>query len=675
MNELKNSNAPLIPPEQNLPEFTIKVIILSIILAVLLGASNAYLALKVGNTVAASIPAAVISLAIFRLFKRSNVLENNLVQTAASAGEGLAAAVTFILPALLILNFWTSFNFVQTVVITMTGGILGVVFSVPLRKTLLGLKALTFPEGTAIGNVLKASASAGTRIKDLLLGGLAGGLLTFAQTGLQIISSYFPLWSKVDNTLFGITLGFDPVLIGAGYIIGIVASVAMFVGLIIVWIFGVPLLCHYYGMPAGSDNYDRVMSLWSHHIRYIGVGTMMVAGVWTLLGLIKPIVKALIAARTSVKNLEYKTQVIRTERDLPLRLLFSIGSLILILVFFIVLYALKNGGLHLPLEMVLGLSGISVLAVLVLGFLSALICGYLVGLIGSTNTPLSGILIINVLILSLIFFPLLRLHADLSVHFNQQMAIAIVILIATMIGTAAVITNENIQDLKAGQMVGATPWKQQTMMMIGVIVSSIAIAPVLQLLFHAYGIGGVFPHPGMNPAQMLPAPQAGLMAALASGVIAHNLPWDMLLIGMIIAVFGIIIDEIVKRRGHRLPVLAIGLGIYLPPEIILPSVFGGFIHYLTSKRLKKNLQKVPSNIQKTTEAAIREKSTLLACGLVAGASLMGVFLAIPFVIKGSADALKIVSDNFIPIANILGLVITLGLGFWLYRAGSKVTKP
>lgn len=668
------SSQPLIPPEKNLPEFTFKVIALAIVLAVLLGASNAYLALKVGNTVAASIPAAVISLAIFRLFRNSNVLENNLVQTAASAGEGLAAAITFILPALIIIKFWPNFKFWQTVIITMTGGILGVLFSVPLRKTLLDLKGLPFPEGTAIGNVLKASTTAGSKIKTLIMGGAAGAAVAFSQTGLEVVSTYMPLWGRFNNVLFGTTLGFDSVLIGAGYIIGITATLAMFSGLIIVWLFGMPVLSHIYGIPA-ANNYDSVMTLWSQHIRFIGVGTMLVAGLWTLITLSKFVGNALLAAKKYLRSTKtVKTKVVRTEKDMPLSVVFWVGLICLVISFFILLYAVNTGGLALPFSTAIIISLIGALAILVLGLLSVLICGYIVGLIGSSNAPLSGIVIINVLILSLIIFPIIRWHADLSVHFNQQAAVAIVIITATMISVIGAITLENIQDLKAGRMVGATPWKQQTMMVIGVVVSAIAITPVLQLLFNAYGIGGVYPHSGMNPAQMLPAPQAGLMAALASGVIGHNLPWNMLITGMIIALVGIVIDETAKRYGYRLPVLAVGLGIYLPPEIILPTVFGGFTHYLVTRALAARTQKMSTAKREAIYAENGENSTLLACGLVAGSSLVGVILAIPFVIKGNSDALKIVSDSFTPIANILGLIITVALCIWLFRSGTRIKK-
>lgn len=675
-NELLNfdDDAPLISPETQLPEITLKAIITSILLAIILGAANAYLALKVGNTVAASIPAAVISMGIFRLFRKSNILENNLVQTAASAGEGLACATTFILPSLIISKYWAHFNFWQTTMLVMFGGILGVLFSVPLRPVLLNLKGLSFPEGTAIGNVLKASARGTAEMKNLLMGGAAGGFVAICQTGFQVVASYLSLWFRGGNAFWGISLGFDPVLLGAGYIIGITASSAMFVGTILCWVIGVPILTWIYGMPTTGSSYDGVMNLWDQHIRYIGVGTMIVAGLWTMITLLKPMLNGLEIAFSGMRKMRdaNAVKVIRTEKDMPIQYVLLGVLLILLLAWILIWHSINSSGLALSGIMIFGLSLISVITVLVFGFLSALICGYLVGLIGSTNTPLSGILIINVLLLSLIIFPLLRSQIDLSVHANQQSAIAMVIFIATMIGCAAVITNENIQDLKAGRMVGATPWKQQLMILIGVIVSAFVIAPVLELLFQAYGMGGVFPHPGMSPAQMLPAPQAGLMAALAQGVIGHNLPWNMLVVGGIIAIGCIIVDEILKPRGYRLPVLAVGLGIYLPPDVITPTVIGGIVSYFAARHLRASIKNKPEEERKTVYRETHERGILLACGLVAGSALMGVILAIPFVIKGNSDVLKLVGDKFMPVANILGVVSTVWLCYWLFRSTTKI---
>lgn len=667
--ELDNS-APLISPETRLPEITLKAVILAIILTVILGAANAYLALKVGNTVAASIPAAVIAMAIFRFFKKSNVLETNLVQTAASAGEGLASIITYVLPALVIIHYWLGFPYWKTMIIIILGGSLGVFFSIPLRRVLLGLKALPFPEGTAIGNVLKASAKRAD-IRNLLRGGLGGGIVVLAQTGFRILADHLPLWFRSDNTLFGISLGFNPALLGAGYIIGPISGVTMFAGTFAGWIIGLPILSRIYGTPPGVTGTEgMVMYIWSHHIRYIGVGTMVVAGAWTLLTLLKPITQGILVSFRNFKITDtmHPPILLRTERDMPIKVVLTGIALVLLLTFFFITYLTNTSSLMFSTHVALTTAVISVFYILIMGFISAVIAGYIVGLVGSTNTPLSGIVIINVVLFSLILFPFLGLHVDLKPQANQQAAIAILVLILTIIGAAAVITNENIQDLKAGQMVGATPWKQQVMMLIGVIVAAFSIPPVLNLLYQAYGMGGVFPHPGMDPSQMLPAPQAGLIAALAQGAVGHNLPWSMMITGGIIALVGIGIDEFLKTKGKRLPVLAVGLGIYLPPMITTPVLIGGLINYFSNRNLQKRLQTLSTAERKNIIAAKQESSILLACGLVAGASLMGVILAIPFVLKGNSNVLSLVSANFTPIAIILGSAVMVALCVWMYRA-------
>ncbi len=673
--ELDN-DTPLIPPATILPEITFKACVLAIILAILLGAANAYLALKVGVTVAASIPAAVISMGIFRLFKKSNVLENNLVQTAASAGEGLAASVTFILPALIITKFWTGFNFWQTMLITMVGGIFGVMFSVPLRRVLLNLR-LPFPEGTAIGNILRVSAKGGAQVKNLIQGAITGAIVVFCQTGLQVIGGYYSLWFRAKNFLYGTTLGVDAALFGAGYIIGITPNVAMLIGLILAWFIGMPFLSIYYGIPANASSpYDAVMTLWDQHIRYIGVGTMLIAGVWTLVTLFKPVISALFLTKQSIEVIgDGKGNILRTEYDIPMKYVFATVAVLSIFAFCLIFYTIEHSGLSITTSKLVLISLVSVSGLLFFGFFSSMIIGYIVGLIGSTNSPVSGILIINILAMSLILVPLIKYGIDFHSEANRQAAMAIILFAVTMIGVAATITSENIQDLKAGRMVGATPWKQQLMMLIGVVVAAIAIAPVLQLLFEAYGMGGVYPHPGMNPQQMLPAPQAGLMAALTQGVIAHSLPTSMIVIGVLIGVFGIILDEILKTKGMRLAVLAIGLGIYLPPEITTPTILGGFTYFFAQRSLQKKLKAAPEAQQKSIRKNTYESSILFACGLVAGAALMGVILAIPFVLKGSSDALKIVPNSFTPIANLIGIFVAIFLLGWLYRKGSRIGTP
>ncbi|MDF2530242.1 MAG: Oligopeptide transporter [Gammaproteobacteria bacterium] len=658
----EDDKQPLIPASTFLPEFTVKAIILSLILAAVLAASNAYLALKLGQTISASIPASVLALGILRFFKNSNVLESNLAQTAASAGEGVAAAISFVLPAMILVHAWIGFPYWETTLVTMAGGLLGVLFSIPLRPILLNLPELSFPEGTAIGNVLKASTQGGAHMKYLAQGGLVGAAISFAQDGLQFISDNWQMWTFTRQSLFGIGIGFSPALIAAGYIVGVQVGLSLLVGIILGWIVVLPGLAIYYHVPHTGDAYDAVMDLWSNHLRFVGVGTMLVGGFFTLAELIRPIIKGF--ARSWKAMGHAKTLVggvPRTEKDMPTPyVLIGLGLLTLALLPLVGRYIYN---LHIfDANVQIALTTIfSVCYIFVIGFILATICGYFTGLIGSSNNPLSGILIIAVIILSLLYLVLFHGYtASQGTH-----VISVVILVITVIAAVASISNENIQDLKAGQMVGATPWKQQLMLALGVIVSALIIGPVLNLLFNAYGIAGVYPRPGMDPSQMLAAPQASLMAAVAQGVIMHKLEWNMIGLGGLVAIFTILVDRYLRTKNKRLPTLAVGLGIYLPPEVMTPAVIGALINYAVKTQLRK---KVSGNVLSDERY---NRGVLLACGLVAGSALMGVMLAIPFVIADNSSVLAIVGPNFIEIANILGMLCLIGVAAWLYRTATR----
>lgn len=637
-------------------EMTFRSIVLAVILTAILAASNVYLALKLGNTIAASIPAAVLAMGVLKFFRGSSILESNLVQTSASAGEGVAAAVSFILPALIITGFWQHFYYWQTVIIILLGGMLGVFFSIPLRRLLINHKDLIFPEGTAVGNVLKASETKASNYKLLLSGILTGATISLFQTGFKIISDSWQLWSMRGRVLFGLSLGFSPALLAAGFIVGMQASVGMLVGFIIGWLIGIPFLSTFYTPPLNVAPYDFAMQLWNQEIRFVGVGTMILGGAWTLLLLLKPIYQSLKLSFSSmnVLNGETKSRVLGQTDDLPMKLILWSVILLIGLVFIAMFYLLSSEKILLALSTRFFLSLFGTLFIVIAGFFLASVCAYLSGLIGMTNNPLSGLMLISVLIISLLLSLIMFTTPN---KLGDQ--INFVVLVTAMTAIISAISGENMQDLKAGQIVGAAPWKQQIMIMVGVITASLVVAPVLELLFQAYGIGGVFPRPHMDHAQMLPAPQAGLMTAVAEGVFGKSLPWKAIIAGIIVAAVAIMIDECVKRYNKRLPVLAIGLGIYLPPDIIIPVVIGGFISCAVKKRF--------GECNKGTH-----NSTLLACGLVAGSALMGVILAVPFVLAGNSDALRLMTNTLV--ANILGIAMIFLLSAWLYFTASSVNK-
>ncbi|PIZ03623.1 MAG: oligopeptide transporter, OPT family [Gammaproteobacteria bacterium CG_4_10_14_0_8_um_filter_38_16] len=652
---------PLIPASTSLPEITLKVIILSIILAAVMSAANAYLALKIGQTISASIPASVLAIAVLRFFKNSNVLESNLIQTAASAGEGVAASIAFVLPAMIFIHAWAGFDYWETTAVTTFGGLLGVFFSIPLRRVMLNMKTLRFPEGTAVGNVLRITSmnvKGNTHMKRLVQGISIGGFMSFAQSGIQIFSDSIHYWFKSGKAVFGIALGFSPALFAAGYIVGIEVGASLFTGFVLGWVIVLPLLAMHFGLPSGKSVYHSVMAIWSSQLRFVGVGVMLVGGVWTLIRLIKPVIEGIKLSFVSLHHINVKGKLARTERDIPIMWAFF-GVLICLLLFFMTImhfaYVEKLFRVY-SYPFLLWAGFITVLYLLIVGFFISTICAYFTGLVGSSNNPLSGLIILSILILGAIYFFLFSHHGDGKIA-------AMMVLVTAVVATSASISNENLQDLKAGQMVGATPWKQQLVLGIGVVVSAFVLAPVLELLFNAYGMGGVFPHSGMDPSQMLIAPQAGLMASVINGIRTQNLPWNMIIIGMLIAVLVIIADEILRKRGRRLPALAVGLGVYLPPSIILSTVLGSVVKFLATR--VNNRAKTEAH--KTKVADAEQSGLLLACGLVAGAALMGVVLAVPFVMMGSSNALSIMPDNLSGLAHAFGLISFLALAVWVYK--------
>jgi putative OPT family oligopeptide transporter len=465
------------------------------------------------------------------------------------------------------------------------------------------------------------------------------------------------------TTILGCGFGFSSASLAAGYIIGIEVGISLLIGLVVGWMMVLPWLGWTLGVPQGVPVYHTVMNLWSDHMRYVGVGTMLVGGVWTLLRLLKPVWQGLKASFVGLgaAGKDGTGKPLRTEHDISIKWVL-IGSFVLVIaMYFLLMHVLHETHISHGTEYLKWVVFTTLAGVVILGFIVAMICAYFTGLIGSTNNPISGIVIIVVLIFSAIYLMFFGVHG----HSQMMRVASAVILVSLAVATIGAISNENLQDLKAGQMVGATPWKQQVMLAIGVVVSAFVVGPILDLLFNAYGMAGVFPHPGMDPAHMLAAPQAGLMAAVAKGVLMHNLQWNMVGIGGGIAVIVIIADTFLRRHlNFALPALAVGLGIYLPPEVIMPIVIGGVVSYLVKRKLKQH-----NNGKALAAEDHHQRGVLLSCGMVAGSAIMGVLMAIPFVLKGSSDALALVSPSFVPVANVLGLLAFLALCYYIYKVG------
>jgi putative OPT family oligopeptide transporter len=667
---------PYISPSQTLPEITIKAFILGILLAVIMAGSNAYLGLKIGMTVSATIPAAVISMAILRFFRQSNILENNIVQTAASAGEVVAAGVVFTLPALIMLGYWEEFPFFVTASIVSLGGILGVLFSIPLRRAFIIESNLKFPEGVATAEVLKAGHGATKGgAKDLLMGGIFAALVKFSQTGLMIFGEGAHYWTHAGRTIIGFGTGLSPVLMGAGYIVGPMVGASMLVGAIIAWVFGVPIFAFIQGLPEADSAYTAAVNIWNSKIRMIGVGTMVIGGLWTLVYLIKPIMRAVSSSFETMRKIRLGQHDIvpRTELDIPMKYVF-VGVLLLIVPLFIIFNHIFNQA-EFGLTPSLYWTTIAIITSfsVIVSFICASIAGYMAGLIGSSNNPISGVTIIAVLSAAILILFMLGDQVDFNMDKAKALsASGITIILGGIMACAAALSNDTLQDLKSGQLVGATPWKQQLILLVGVFAGAIAITPVLQVLYEAYGIGNIMPRGGMDPAHTLAAPKAAIMAAIAEGIFARTLDWSMFALGGLIGGVVIIFDEIFKRTSAvlRLPVLAVALGIYMPLDISVPVFLGGMIAYFADKALDRQRSSFGVDYQSATDYA-RRRGLLLASGLIAGEALVGIALAIPFAAYQSTHLFSIVPDTFAPTGVGLGSLAFFGLCYYLYKIASQ----
>ena len=640
------TRGPYIPASQSLPEITIKAVALGVILAVILAGANAYLGLFAGMTVSASIPAAVISMGVLKLFRRSNILENNIVQTCASAGESLAAGVIFTLPALVLLGRWAQFDYWQTVLIAGFGGVLGVLFTVPLRRALIVEHPLQFPEGIACAEVLETGEKGGAGVKFVAWSAVAAALFKFAQTGLRLIAGTAEgatyLFDRRTIAYFGSNL--SPALLGVGYIVGLNIAVLIFIGGALNWLLAIPIIVAATGAPAGMSAADFAARLWSTQTRYIGVGAMVVGGLWALLRVRKSLLSGVTSGLAAYREMKEGRQRDRLDRDMPMQ-----WVLIAIVVSIIPLYFLYH--------FLIGRAAISITMAVIMvvgGFLFSAVSGYMTGLVGSSNNPISGVTIATLLFASLILVGLFGR--------GLEHGPAAAILIAAVVACAAAIAGDNLHDLKAGYLVGATPWKQQVMLIVGTLVSALVMAPVLNLLLKAYGIGPVTPeHP-----QSLTAPQATLMQSVAEGVFRGGLPWDMVLIGMGVAVAIILFDLALERResSFRVPVLAVAIGIYLPFELSVPILLGGMVAWFV-QRAQRRREWGSGEAAEEARKEIEQRGMLISSGLITGEALVGIAMAIPIVISGRADVLAFwgVRDLTWP-----GVVLLAVLILGIYRA-------
>lgn len=589
----------------NYRELTLRGIILGAIITVIFTASNVYLGLKVGLTFASAIPAAVISMAVLKFAHDSNILENNMVQTQASAA-GTLSSIIFVLPGLLMLGYWQDFPFWQTTMICLAGGILGVIFTIPLRQVMVVKSDLPYPEGVAAAEILKAGAkglvvnekgeieqeanaqSQESGVKEIVTGGLLAGVFSFMINGLRVAADSASYWFKAGNSIFQLPMGFSLALLGAGYLVGIAGGMSILLGIFIAWGVAVPVLTGSAPMPADAEMVSYAMTVWKEKVRFIGAGTIGIAAIWTLLSLAKPMYEGMRLSFQAVTNPQLAANTHRSDRDLSPKSMIgiSLGMVVILIATFysFVQDAPISAGLAWTLVIVA-----TILAV-VIGFLVAAACGYMAGLIGSSSSPISGIGIVSILLISMTFLVVGETTNLFATEGGTHFLTALALFTASAVMAVATISNDNLQDLKTGYLVHATPAIQQIALIIGCVVGSAVISPVLELLFQAYGFTGALPRPDMDPNQALSAPQATLMTTIAKGIFAHNLQWNFILIGVAIGIAVIIIDAILKKSSagrFTLPALAIGMGIYLPPSINMPLIIGTVLSWLIHRHMKK----------------------------------------------------------------------------------------
>lgn len=630
------------------PQLTLRAVGLAIVLAMILAAANTYLGLFAGMTIASAIPAAVVSMAVLRLLGGGGILENNIVQTGASAGSSIASGVIFTIPALVILGFWQDFRYSWVLAIAGLGGLLGVLFSVPLRRALIVDQKLAFPEGQAAAEVLKAGENPSQGIRILGIGALGGAFTKLAAgSGLRLIPDTAASAGFAGNYLAFFGTNLSPALLSVGYIVGLNVGIVVLAGAMLSWNIAIP----YYvanvlpyqaelaQAAAGLEAEDLAGFIWSKQIRYLGVGAMLVGGIWALISLrhslLSGVRSGLAAARASAAG-----QIIaHTEQDLPMK-----SVLLGILLFTLPLWALYQaivGSLAVSLPMTI--------IMIITGFLFCSVSAYMAGLVGSSNNPVSGITIATILFSAVVLLVLMGKD-------NEAGPVA-AIMIGAVVCCAACIAGDNLQDLKCGYIVGATPWRQQVMLGIGAASSALVMAPVLNLLAQAYGIGV----PSESHPNPLLAPQATLMASVSKGLFGGELPWDMIAVGAVIGVAIIVLDEVLKARGSsfRTPVLAVAVGIYLPLELMTPIFLGGLLAWIAERRLRRQ------GLDAAEIERRNRKGLLFAAGMITGEALMGIAIAVPIVTSGSADVLAL--PSLWQFGEWLGLVVLAILASLLFK--------
>lgn len=536
---MSGSTAPTAP---GVRELTIRGVVIGGLITLVFTAANVYLGLKVGLTFATSIPAAVISMAILRNFRDHSVVENNIVQTIASAA-GTLSAIIFVLPGLVMIGWWTGFPYWQTALVTALGGVLGVMYSIPLRRALVTGSDLPFPEGVAAAEVLRVgdSAEGAQENRRGLMVIIVGSLLSAGFSllaAMKVVAGNIERAFRVGSGGSMVSAGLSLALIGVGHLVGITVGIAMIVGLVIS--FGVMLPLRTAGrIPAGDDLGEAVSTIFSSDVRFVGAGAMAIAAVWTLVKIALPIGRGIKEALASTRARESGAEVPVVERDLSVRVVAGVTLASMLPIGLLLWLFVRNTPIA---HHAAGMVVVSILFVLLIGLAVAGVCGYMAGLIGASNSPISGVGILIAITAAL----LIKVVHGAQMPGQGDALIAYTLFTAAVVFGVATISNDNLQDLKTGQLVEATPWKQQVALVIGVVFGSLIIPPVLQLLNTSFGFAGA---PGAT-SNALAAPQAALLSSLAKGVFGGDLDWGLLGLGIAIGVAVVVVDELLLSLIH-----------------------------------------------------------------------------------------------------------------------------
>lgn len=626
-------------------------ILIGILLTVVFTAANVFLGLRIGINFATSIPAAVLSMVMLRALGQSGILQNNIVQTIASAA-GTLASVIYVLPGLVIVGWWTGFPFWTSFLVCASGGLLGVMMSIPLRRALVVRSGLAFPEGRAAAEVLRVgcaeTTSAAAEARAGFIAIISGGALSAGYallSAMRVVASDVSYWFRLGSGATGVSFSFSFALLGVGHLIGTSAGLAALTGVIVAYGVLTPALSGLHAAPGTAM--EAAVWTWSHEVRFIGAGAIGAAALWTFFGLLRPVIAGL---RESLARRD-DSVLLPQERDLSPRVIAAVTAAMTVpIVFGIQAFIGKGGFAEAGWQLVLSCA----LYALIASAFVASVCGYMAGLVGSSSSPISGVGILVIIGIGLI----LSFGFGSSGVATDEQLIALALFTTTFVIAAATIANDNLQDLKTGYLVGATPWKQQLALMIGVVAGALTIPVVLDLLARTYGFGDVSPaHP-----QALPAPQATLITALAKGSLAGDLDWSLIGTGVLIGAAAIALDTAARKTGKaRLPPLAVGIGIYLPMTLTLPIIVGALLSHVWRQR--------------TPDPVRHRVAVLMASGLIVGESLFGVLLTIPIALTGNATPVALVGDSFAGPALVAGVVAFLALATYCYRLVERRVPP